>query len=117
MIETILQDVQFALRAARKSPGFVLSAAAILALGIGANTAMFSIVSGVLLRPLPYAAPDQLVQVNESDTHFPGPPAPVTNTDLREWRANSQTVQEFVHYGSIAKTLQGAGEPERIQTV
>ena len=66
-IETAFQDVQFALRIARKNPGFVLAAVCTLALGIGANTATFSVVSGVLLRPLPFVDPHRLVQVDEFD--------------------------------------------------
>ena len=61
--ETLQQDIQYALRTAGKSPGFVLAAAGTLALGIGATTAIFSILSGVLLRPLPFGQPDRLVQL------------------------------------------------------
>jgi hypothetical protein len=62
---TIIQDIRFTLRTARKNPGFVLTATCTLALGIGANTAIFSLISGVLLRPLPFSHPGDLVQLNE----------------------------------------------------
>ncbi|MBZ5624028.1 MAG: ABC transporter permease [Acidobacteriia bacterium] len=90
---TILQDIRFALRTARKSPGFVLAATGTLALGIGAITSIFSILSGVLLRPLPFSHPDRLVQLNHSDAR--NGIGPVFYTDLEEWRKQSATFEEM----------------------
>jgi putative ABC transport system permease protein len=117
MRESIRQDLQYAVRAAGKSPGFFAAATAILALGIGANTAMFSIVSGVLLRPLPYAEPDRLVQIYQTDARFGSVPGAVFTRDLQDWRDHGSSLLETSTYGYIGKNLLDASEPERLQTV
>jgi putative ABC transport system permease protein len=67
IVDRFLQDLRYALRSLGKNPGFVVTAVCTLALGIGANTAIFSLISGVLLRPLPFFDPGRLVQLNEFD--------------------------------------------------
>src|SRR6476661_7178065 len=100
-IDTTVQDVRFALRGWAKTPGFAVAAVATLALGIGANTAVFSVISGVLLRPLPYADPDRLVQVTErqprnaSSVETNGPVWPA---DFKEFRSHSRLFEGFVTY-------------------
>ncbi len=96
-LEQFLQDVLYGLRTLRRSPGFTAAAVATLALGIGINTVIFSIISAVLLRPLPYPAPEQLVELNESHRKDAvlaeyGVSAP----NYRDWRVMSRS---FAHLG------------------
>src|SRR5690348_6408017 len=109
------QDLQFALRLWRKTPGFALAAVGTLALAIGANTAIFSVVSGVLLRPLPFPAPERLVQINEV---WPRTPlGPVTYQDLDAWRSGRTSFEGVVAYGNLAMNLEGIDEPQRVAAV
>jgi predicted permease len=119
-LESTVQDLRFALRGWAKTPGFAAAAVATLALGIGANTAVFSVVSGVLLRPLPYADPDRLVQVNEiqprsaSNVETDGPVWPA---DFKEFRGRSHLFAGFVTYQVSSGNLFGIGEPEQLSVV
>lgn len=111
-MENLLRDIQFALRTARKSPGYLWTAICTLALGIGANTVIFSVVSGVLLRPLPFSHPDALVQLNQIDPR--NGLMPVSYPDLEEWRRESASFESMLAYGSVSKNLDNIAEPERI---
>src|SRR5690349_16606362 len=111
----LLQDISFALRSARKNPGFTCAAAATLALAIGANTAIFSIVSGVLMRPLPFPDPDRIVQVENIDARAGA--GAVYYLDLLEFRKQTGIFQEMATYGNTSKTLVDGGSAERIQAV
>ncbi len=113
--ESIRQDIRFALRTACRNPGFIAVAIVTLALGIGANTAMFSIVSGVLVRPLPFAHPDRLVQLSQFDAR--NGVGPVSYRDLEESRKQSPAFETMIAYGNTSKNLLDVPDPERIQTV
>src|ERR1700735_5887978 len=108
---TLLQDLRYGARMLRKSPGFTIVAVLTLALGIGANTAIFSVVNRVLLRPLPFRDPSRLVLIAEKSSF------PIISTsyeNYQDWRDQSHSFEsmEATRGGSI--TLTGAGEPERL---
>ena len=108
-----MADLVFAARVLRKNLGFTAIAAATLALGVGANTAIFSVVKAVLLNPLQYAAPDRLVAVAESS---PGTVKPVTVdfTTTHDWRARSTSFESMALYRAASGALVERGEPELI---
>lgn len=111
------QDVRYALRAMRRGPGFAAVAVLIMALGIGATTAMFSIVDAVLLRPLDYPQSERLVQLWETDRADGSLEDPVSPVDLRDWQAQSTSLESIAGYGYQALSLSGDGTPERLIAV
>jgi putative ABC transport system permease protein len=108
MIETLLRDARHAARSLRKSPGFTLVAVLALALGIGANTAIFSVVNALVLRPLPYAEPNRLVMVSASG-HEASP------ADFFDWRTQSRTLDDLSALSYWNANLGGVEAPERLQ--
>ncbi|MDB4915855.1 MAG: hypothetical protein JWM95_3499 [Gemmatimonadetes bacterium] len=111
-LDELLQDVRFTVRTLRRSPGFALTAILVTALGIGANTAAFSVADFVLLRPLPFADPGRLVKIWESP---PGgyrlePSAP----NYRDWKAMATSFEAMGAYHPTAFNLTGRGEPQRL---
>lgn len=110
----IAQDLRFAVRMLRKSPGFTLAAVATLALGIGATAAIFSVVEHVLLRRLPYAAADRVMDVNE---FAGGKPVAVSPPNFMDWRAENRTFSSIAMYQDGTLTLSGGTEPERIEAI
>ncbi|MEW5983490.1 MAG: ABC transporter permease [Acidobacteriota bacterium] len=108
------QDLRYALRTLRARPAFSLTAVLVLALGIGAGTAIFGIVETVLLRPLPYAEPDRLIYLLEQK-----PPQfaqfTVAPGNFLEWQAQNRTFESMAAWGSGAFNLTGSGEPERFR--
>src|SRR5215471_16232817 len=118
--EQTIQDLQFTMRGWAKAPVFTTTAIATLALGIGANTAIFSVVSGVLLRPLPFAQPQQLVQLDETlppTNRGVGFDHGVVFQDLEQWRRDSRLFSRMIIYTNSAKNFQGSGDPQQVATV
>lgn len=111
---TFWQDLQYGGRLLLKSPAFTLIAVATLALGIGANTAIFGIVNTVLLRPLPYPNQQQLVNVWETDSNRKIKHGSVPPGDFVDWRAQNQVFQGISAFQFDVFTLTGAGEPEQV---
>ncbi|MFN2566143.1 MAG: ADOP family duplicated permease [Gemmatimonadaceae bacterium] len=109
------QDARYAARSLARAPAFAASALLTLALGIGATTAVFSVVYGVLLRPLPYAAPERLVQLWETSTRTPGDRNPLSVPNYLDWAARSRSLASSVAYAFNRFTVTGEGTPEQIQ--
>jgi predicted permease len=111
-IQDLLQDLGFGLRMLRNSPAFALVAILTLALGIGANTAMFSVVQGVLLAPLQYFQPDRLVMVWENNPRFPR--VWVSYPNFRDWQRSAHSFQQMAGGMDQGVDLTGPGAPEHI---
>jgi predicted permease len=112
LMETLLQDVRYALRTLRKAPGFTAVAMLTLALGIGANTAIFSIVDGVLLRPLPYRDPSRVIALNETTPKVGA--VSVSYPDFLDWRAQSRSFSDMAAVYGVGFNLAGINQPENI---
>ena len=110
-IEDLFEDIRFALRTFRSNPTFALVAILTLALGIGANTAIFSVVNGVLLRPLPYGSPDRLTMVWEKDRD--GSSENVGYATYLDWKTQSKSFEQLAVYSSWQPVLQ-IGEPQQL---
>ena len=113
-MSTLWQDLRYGLRVLAKKPGFTLVAVITLALGIGANSAIFSVVNAVLLRPLPYVEADRLVYLSERHQQYPE--MSISYPDFADWRAQNNV---FEHIGVVNfrdYNLTGSGEPERLRT-
>src|SRR5580692_952728 len=111
-VETLWQDLRFAARMLRKSPGFTAITVVTLALGIGANTAMFSVVEGVLLAPLQYFHPDRLVMVWENNPRFPR--TWVSYPNFRDWQRSARSFQQMAAFREQGVDFAGPGTPEHL---
>jgi putative ABC transport system permease protein len=117
-MQTLWQDLRYGARMLWSKPGFTLVAAVTLALGIGANTAIFSAVDALLLRPLPFPDPERLVMIWENDTQEGNSRNPVAPANFVDWRKQNEVCSQigyFTQTGGL--NLTGSGEPERITGV
>ncbi len=114
MLSNLLQDIRYGLRLLAKSPAITVNAVATLALAIGANTAVFSVVNSVLLRPLPFAEPDRLVMLWESNPHNSQRPDRVAWRDMLAWREQSSAFTNIGTFSMINEVLLGEAEAQRV---
>ncbi len=113
----LLQDIRFSLRMLRKNPGLTFVVATVLALGIGANTAIFGIVNALLFVPMPYPDPDRIVSITETGERQRNP-GPVSYATFLEWKNQSRVFGEMAAFGHSAVNLTGGtGDPERLDAV
>jgi hypothetical protein len=110
-LETLLQDIRYGLRQLRRNPGFTAVAVLTLALGLGANTAIFSVVNTVLLRPLPYRDADRLVTVWSYNRSRGFNTDLVSPLDFGDWKSQNQVFESMAASTEAEYTLTGAGEP------
>src|SRR6478735_12458247 len=118
-VDELKQDARYALRTLLKNRGFTTIAVLTLALGIGANSAIFSVVNGVLLKPLPFPRPDQLLRAyNVESVNGTTTPGPISAVNLDDWRARRNVLAGVSGYmyreGMSGTDLTGIGEPQRI---
>lgn len=116
-METLFKDIRYGIRSLLKHPGLSAIAVITLALGIGANTAMFSVINAVLLRPLPYQEPERLVTIWEESPERDLYEMPVSYANMRDWIDQTQTLQQISAYTFTNLNLTGAGEPARLSTI
>lgn len=113
MIETLIQDIRYGLRMSLKNPGFTLVAIIALALGIGANSAIFSVINAVLLRPLPFEEPDKLMLLWEKDPQAAS--KTVSYPNYIDWRDQNRSFEALAAFRVTNFNLTGSGEPERLR--
>src|SRR5687768_6029301 len=113
-LEEFGRDIRFATRTLRKNPGFAMTAAATLALAIGASTAMFSVLNAVVLRPLPYRSPEQLVMLWTEDPTQNLREGRSARRDVEQWRTGSRSFAGIATFDGMSVTLSGAEGAEQI---
>jgi predicted permease len=114
LVETTAQDLRYAVRTLRKSPGFTMTSVAVLALAIGANTAMFSVLNGVLLRPLAYRSPEQLAMLWTEDPTQNLREGRSALWDVEQWGNQSQSFADMATFDTVSTILTGADGAEQI---
>jgi predicted permease len=113
-METLFKDIRYGIRSLLKRPGFTAIAVITLALGIGANSTIFSFLNAILLRPLPYREPERLVLLDETAPKQGIPSFAVSYPNFVDWRAQNHVFEDIASYQRDSYTLVGGGEPEQI---
>src|SRR5580700_5261314 len=108
----LLQDLRYATRQLRKNPGFTIVAVVMLALGIGVNTVIFSVVNGVMLSPLPFPKPDELVTLHENKPNFEG--GSLSYPNFRDWQKDNRSFSSMAISRPYAFSLTGSGDAEQV---
>lgn len=111
----LLRDLRYGLRSLRKSPAWALLVIAVLAVGIGANVSMFTVIDAAFLRPLRFPEPERLVQIQESGQAGPAHPIPVAYPDYEDWEKQSRSFESMGILGVFPETLKRRGGNERVQ--
>src|ERR1700747_337309 len=116
-MHALLQDLRYGLRIMRKSPGFTAVALIVLALGIGGNTAIFSVVNGVLLQPLPYPQADQLVSIRSAEPSRGIPPVVASYADYLDWKQQAHSFSNMGTYVSDTFNLSATGQSTQLESM
>ncbi|HEU4931499.1 MAG TPA: ABC transporter permease [Pyrinomonadaceae bacterium] len=114
ILETLWQDSRYAVRMLRKHPGFALTVIITLALGIGANTTIFSVVNAVVMEPLPYKEPDRLIRIWESNAGQGRTESSVSVPNFQDWQKQQSVFEQLAASELTTFNLTGSGEPQRI---
>src|ERR671920_2454955 len=113
-MRTLWRDVRHGARTLLKSPGFTLVAVAVLALGVGANTAIFSVVNAVLLRPLPYPGAERVIAFEGVNPSKGITQSNMSSQDFTDWRAEQKSFDGLALYTQGSANMTGGDEPERV---
>lgn len=116
-MENLINDLRYAIRMMIKRPGFTSVAILALALGIGANSTIFSVINSVLLQPLPYLKPDRLMMIWEAAEVTGNLQNPVAPPNFIDWRERNQTFEDMGYYVTQPVTLTGDGEPKQVEAI
>src|SRR5256885_74308 len=112
-MQTLLQDLRYGVRMLARKPGFTFVAVLTLSLGIGANTAIFSMVYALMLRPLPYTEPDRLVMLSEKPRQ--GRRSTISYPNFSDWRARAQSFEGMASVRSESFNLTGVDQPAQLR--
>jgi MacB-like periplasmic core domain len=115
-LEKALRDIRYAWRTLHRSPGYAFMAILTLGLGIGANAAIFTVINGILLRPLPYENPDQIVHLEQTASRIGADPIGFSVPEIADYRQLNHVFTNLAEYHSMTFTLLGSKVPERVST-